>query len=84
FLVERVEEATKGIKISAVKISGDVEHLIKDALPSGIPSVVQIGEQMGMSSRTLARRLAEGGFSFRELVKETQEKISKDLLKNSS
>jgi len=84
FLVERVEEATKGIKISAAQISTDVENLIKDALPSGIPSVVQIGEQMGLSSRTLARRLAEGGISFRDLVRQTQEKISKDLLKNSS
>ena len=84
FLLERVEEETKGMEISSIKIASDVELLIKDALPSGIPSIIQIGEYMGMSSRTLTRRLSENGFTFRELVKQTQEKISKDLLKHSS
>ena len=84
FLVERVEEETKGIEISSLKIASDVENLIIDALPSGIPSITQIGEHMGMSSRTLTRRLSESGLNFRDLVKQTQEKISKDLLKNSS
>ena len=84
FLVERVEEETKGIEVSSIKIAADVESLIKDALPSGIPSIVQIGTHIGMSSRTLTRRLAENGLTFRGLIKQTQEKISKDLLMHSS
>lgn len=84
FLLERVEEEQKGIEVSAFKVVTDVEHLIKDALPSGIPSIGRIGAHMGMSSRTLTRRLSESGMSFRALVKQTQEKISKDLLQNSS
>ena len=84
FLIERVEEETKGIEISSLKIASDVESLIKDTLPSGIPSIVQIGKHMGMSSRTLTRRLSENGITFRDLIKQTQEKTSKDLLKNSS
>ncbi len=84
FLVERVEEETRGIEVSSIKIAADVERLIKDALPSGIPSVIQIGEHMGMSSRTLTRRLSDSGLTFRSLVKQTQEKISVDLLKNTT
>lgn len=84
FLLERVEEETKGIEISAIKIAADVENLITDALPGGIPSIHHIGEQMGMSSRTLTRRLSENGITFRDLVRQTQEKISKELLRNSS
>ncbi len=84
FLLERVEEETRGMEISAIKIVADVEGLIKDALPGGIPSIVQIGELIGMSSRTLNRRLSENGITFRDLVKQTQEKIAKALLKNSS
>ncbi|MCB0639116.1 MAG: AraC family transcriptional regulator [Lewinella sp.] len=83
FLVERVEEERKGIKISAFKIATDVESLLRDALPSGIPAIGQIAEHMGMSSRTLTRRLSERGITFRDLIKQTQEKISKDLLRNS-
>lgn len=84
FLVERVEEETRGIEISSIKIVSDVENLIKDALPSGIPSINQIGKHMGMSNRTLTRRLSESGITFRDLIKQSQEKTSKDLLKNSS
>lgn len=84
FLLERVEEERKGIEVSSSKIELDVEALIQDALPSGIPSIGQIGQHIGMSSRTLSRRLAENGITFRDLVKRTQEKFSKDLLQNSS
>lgn len=84
FLLERVEEEKQGIEISSFKIASDVSQLIQDSLPSGIPSITQIGEHMGMSSRTLTRRLAENGLTFRELVRQTQEKISKELLRSSS
>lgn len=84
FFVERMEEEAEGIKINANKLVKDVQELIKEALPSGIPSVIQVGAHLGMSSRTLKRRLTEHGFSFRDLVKNTQEDLSLDLLKNSS
>jgi len=84
FLVERVEEETRGIKVSANKITTDIEALIRDALPSGIPSIAQLGEHMGMSNRTLSRRLSENGITFRDLIQKTQEEVSKDLLKNSA
>ena len=82
FLLERVEEETRGIEISPLKIVSDVEQLIRDALPSGIPGIGKVGEHMAMSSRTLTRRLAESGITFRDLVKQSQEKIAKDLLQN--
>lgn len=84
FLLERVAEETKGIEINSMKLASDVESLIKDALPSGIPGINEIGKHMGISSRTLTRRLSENVITFRELVKRTQEKLSIDLLRNSS
>jgi AraC-like DNA-binding protein len=84
FLVERVEEQTRGIEISAGKIAIDVEKLIRDALPSGIPGLTQLAEQMGLSSRTLTRRLAETGLTFRSLIEKIQQEISRELLKNPS
>jgi len=84
FLVERVEEETKGIQVSPLKVAADVEALVKDALPGGIPGILQIGEHMGMSSRTLTRRLSESGLSFREMVRNTQEKVARELLRNTA
>ncbi len=84
FLVDRVDEETRNIEFRGSKIVNDVEKLIRDALPSGIPGVEQIGQIMGMSRRTLTRRLSENGISFRNLIRKIQEEVSKDLLKNSS
>ncbi|MEO1653182.1 MAG: AraC family transcriptional regulator ligand-binding domain-containing protein [Bacteroidota bacterium] len=82
YLLERVDEETKGIEISALKIADDVTQLIRDALPSGIPSIAQLGEHLGMSARTLTRRLSEKGLTFRELIRSTQENIATELLKD--
>ena len=83
FLVERVEEEAKGINVSANRIANDVESLIRNALPSGIPSIIQISEHVGMSNRTLTRRLSENGVTFRDLIQKSQEEVSKDLLKKT-
>ena len=83
FLVERVEEETHGLVVSANKVAIDVENLIKDALPSGIPSIHKVGEHMGMSNRTLTRRLRENGVTFRDLIQKTQEQLAKDLLRKT-
>jgi len=81
FLVERVKEATEGINLSSNSMVLDTEKLIKDALPSGIPSVAHISEMLGMSNRTLTRRLSENGVTFRDLIRKKQEEVSKYLLK---
>ncbi len=83
FLLARVEEETKGVEISPSQIVIDVRKLIEDALPSGIPSITEVGQHLGMSSRTLTRRLVEGNITFRQLIKNTQEEIAKKLLRSS-
>ena len=83
FLVSRMEEEKEGIEIQSNSIASDVESIIKDALPSGIPGIVQVSEHIGMSNRTLTRRLSESGITFRELIKRTQERIANELLLNS-
>lgn len=83
FLVARVEEETKGIEINPNQIATEVELLIQNALPSGIPSIKELSSHIGMSNRTLTRRLAEHGVTFRDLIQKTQKRLSKDLLKGS-
>jgi len=82
FIVERLEEEKKGIEKMSNLVALDIEYLIREALPSGIPSIVEIGKHMGMSRRTIARKLSEYGLSYRELIRKIQEDLSKDLLQN--
>ena len=84
FLLERVDEETKGLEFNATKLAVDVEELIKNALPSGIPGVTQIADHLGMSNRTLTRRLGENGVSFRDLIQKVQAEVTKSLLKDTS
>ncbi len=84
YLLQQVDEKTKGIKIPGSKFVRDVEALITDALPTGIPSIHHISELTAMSNRTLTRRLSEAGVSYRDLIKKTQEQMAKDMLKDES
>jgi len=84
FLVERVKEETNGLEVPGNKLVFDVEKLIADALPSGIPGIHHIAEHVGMSNRTLTRRLSEAGVTYRDLIKKMQEAVAKKLLKDSS
>lgn len=83
YLLQQVDEKTKGIKIPGTKIVQDIEYLIKDALPTGIPSIHYIANLTAMSNRTLTRRLSEIGVTYRDLIKKTQETIAKDMLRNT-
>lgn len=84
YLIKQVEEETKGIKIPGSKFVYDVELLIQDALPTGIPSIHHISDLLAMSNRTLTRRLSEGGVTYRDLVRKTQEQRAKEMLRDNS
>jgi AraC-like DNA-binding protein len=81
YLLERVADETGGLTLSASKIISEIEELIRQALPSGIPSMDFICEHLSMSRRTLTRRLKENGVSFRDLIRKTQESIAKEYLR---
>jgi AraC-like DNA-binding protein len=53
-------------------------------MSSGIPSIVQVGEYLGMSARTLKRRLSERNLSFRELIQKNQQETATQLLTTTS
>lgn len=84
FLLERMSEEKLGIHANADRMIRDLRNLVIAALPSGIPSVIQTADHLGMSARTLKRRLSEKGLTFRDYVQQIQKEVCQDLLKNSS
>lgn len=59
-----------------------VGHL-SGALDAGVPQAAEIARRMGMSERTLYRRLAEEGLAYRDLVQEVQIALAQELLAGS-
>ena len=84
FLLDRLEEEKQSVEVNSNQLATEVEKLIKETLPSGIPSIVEVSEHMGMSNRTLTRRLSESGLTFRDLIQRSQETISKELLQSTN
>jgi AraC-like DNA-binding protein len=60
-----------------------VEHLISVSLSEGTPSMTSIAATLGMSKRTLHRRLSEAGVVFVDLVDEIRRVIGIDYVKFS-
>jgi AraC-like DNA-binding protein len=59
----------------------DVRGAVTDALPDGPPSKSLIARRLGMSERTLHRRLAEQGESFQTLVTDVRRDAARSLLR---
>lgn len=64
-------------------IKADVLRRLSTALSTGVPQAAELASEMGMSERTFFRRLADEGTSFRDLVRESQTSLARDLLTHS-
>lgn len=60
--------------------SHQVKSALKRILASGRPEMVEVAREMGMSERTLQRRITEEGTSFRQLMLETRQEVVRHLL----
>ncbi|MGG7568492.1 AraC family transcriptional regulator ligand-binding domain-containing protein [Rhodovulum sp. DZ06] len=54
------------------------------ALSNGAPQAAEIARDMGMSERTLYRRLAQEGLTFRDVLTEAQSALAQELLRDSA
>lgn len=57
---------------------------VSQALSAGVPTISEIAERLGMSGRTLQRRLSDRGASFQSLVDEARRQLAERLLGQTS
>lgn len=57
---------------------------VSQALSAGVPRISSIASCLGMSGRTLQRRLAERGYSFQDLVDESRRELAERLLEETA
>ncbi|MDP1618078.1 AraC family transcriptional regulator [Phenylobacterium sp.] len=67
-------------EMQARSLSEQVVLELKRSLPSGRPDVSEVARRMGMSERTLQRRITEEGRSFRELLTEARRELGHRFL----
>ena len=61
-----------------------VNHLIATSLGGGVPEIGDVAMALGVSRRTLQRRLSEAGAVFSDMVDAVRREIAQDYVLNSS
>ncbi|WP_270725748.1 AraC family transcriptional regulator [Shimia sp. Alg240-R146] len=64
-------------------IARKIEQLVSEHLASGMATQEKISREIGMSVRTMARRLSEEGTTFAKLVSDLRKALARDYLLNS-
>jgi len=57
-----------------------VREVVTDTLCDGVPSKAQVARRLGLSERTLQRRLGEQGRKFQEVVSQVRREVAEALL----
>ena len=61
-----------------------VKAILKPLLAGRRPSIEDVARELGLSSRTLQRRLTEDGTTFQQLVQEARRELARHYLQHSS
>jgi AraC-like DNA-binding protein len=73
-----------GARQSGQSLSDRVKATIKRLLAGQRPSIRDVARQMGLSSRTLQRRLSDSGATFQELTEEARRELAHHYLAQSA
>lgn len=95
-LLRPLVTANAGVAVASERLAADyvaridrddfrwrVKRSLLGILPSGAPSQHEIARSLGVSSRTLHRRLAEAGTSFADLMDETRRELAVKYLRRN-
>jgi AraC-like DNA-binding protein len=61
-----------------------VKDALKRSLAGRRPAVRDVAQELGLSARTLQRRLTDEGFTFQQLLEDTRRELARHYLKQSA
>lgn len=66
-----------------IPLDRQVRDYVSTSLSEGIPALSDVARHLGMSGRTLQRRLSEQGHSYQRLVDDSRRQLAKRLLRHT-
>lgn len=82
YLLSHLDEALKRVAADHT-LEQSVQHAISQSLSAGIPRMEAVARSLGLSERTLQRRLGEEGLSFQKMVENARRQLAEGLLVQS-
>jgi AraC-like DNA-binding protein len=65
---------------SVQSVTAEVRNLVAQELTGGNPSAAHIAKRLGMSTRTLCRKLEHEGTTFKELLEEVRKRLAQEYV----
>ena len=81
--IKRDLEARFETNIRSRSTAARVRHALVEGLPGGQVTADQIARSLALSKRSLQRRLAEEGFSFKDMLEDTRRAMALNYLSNT-
>jgi AraC-like DNA-binding protein len=69
---------------ASVNVDQQVRETLKRSLAGKRPTLQDVAQELGLSARTLQRRLTDAGITFQQLVEDTRRELAHHYLKQSS
>ena len=66
---------------ASVNVGQQVKDTLKRSLAGKRPTLQDVAQELGLSARTLQRRLTDAGFTFQQLLEETRRELARHYLK---
>ncbi len=66
---------------ASVNVGGQVKDAVRRSLAGKRPTLRDVAQELGMSARTLQRRLTDAGITFQQLVEDTRRELARHYLK---
>jgi AraC-like DNA-binding protein len=79
-LLRRYAEEALGSQARHSGIHSEVEHLLPELLPHGRANVPEVARRLGMSPRTLSRKLQDEGVAFTDILDDMRAALAKRYL----
>lgn len=71
-------------KLNSADLGEQVKRTLKRSLAGRRPTLQDVAQELGMSTRTLQRRLGEAELTFQQLVEDTRRELAHHYLRHSS
>jgi AraC-like DNA-binding protein len=82
FLLAHLDTELRTVQ-SERSLRQEVQKAVATSLSGGVPSAASLARRLGMSERTLQRRLQTEGLAYRELVDHARRELAEGLLRRS-